>query len=96
MKKILFVAAAIVAMSSASTMFTSCKKNIVEPDPNTVITDSLNKDSLNPDSANAEAKDAEAPEAAKPEADGKDAADATDKAPAADKVDAAAPAKTAK
>lgn len=78
MKKLLFVAAAVVAMSSASTMFTSCKKNIVDTDPKTVITDSLNADSLNADSANADAKDADA---AKPEA-GTDAT--TDKAPAAD------------
>lgn len=88
MKKLLFVAAAVVAMSSASTMFTSCKKNVVEPDPKTVITDSLDKDSLNPDSANADAKDADA---AKPDA----ATDATtDKAPAADAAEA--PAKPAK
>ena len=78
MKKLLFVAAAVVAMSSASTMFTSCKKNIVDTDPKTVITDSLTGDSLNADSANADAKDADA---AKPDA-GTDAT--TDKAPAAD------------
>ncbi|MDO4212368.1 MAG: hypothetical protein Q4D23_11775 [Bacteroidales bacterium] len=81
MKKLLFVAAAVVAMSSASTMFTSCKKNIVDTDPKTVITDSTAGDSLNPDSANADAKDAEATDDAKPEA-GTDAT--TDKAPAAD------------
>lgn len=80
MKKLLFVAAAVVAMSSASTMFTSCKKNVVEPDPKTVITDSLTDDSLNADSANADAKDAEATDAAKPEA----GTEAADKAPAAD------------
>lgn len=84
MKKLLFVAAAVVAMSSASTMFTSCKKNIVDTDPKTVITDSLNADSLNADSANADAKNADD---AKPEA-GTDAT--TDKAPAADAAEAPA------
>lgn len=92
MKKMFYAAVAIVAMSSASAMFTSCDKffNNDKDNQNVIITDTAKRDSANLEQAEAPAADEAAQNAAEqapaaPEADkaAKDDAQAAP-APAAD------------
>lgn len=93
MKKLFYVAVAVVAMSSASTMFTSCWDSNKGGDQGTVdeiIGDTLLNDSLGAPAAEGEAADA-APaegEAGKADAAASEGADAA----SAEGADAAAPA----